>query len=148
MPGVTVNGSSLYYNGINYPVSGSYFNPGTGYYIASSMYAKYGISNFKSIWPNQCPNAFYDSATHSFYSKIDCVGFGTRLLSVVGGTTTSTNAYLNLINRIKTNNVSNIAAKGYVATAYQFAINFPTLKTAPKPGWAYISGNVCDINIR
>ncbi len=147
MPGVTVSGSSLNYKGINYPVSESYFNPGTGYYIASSLYAQYGISNFKSIWPNQCPNAFYDSATHTFYSKIDCVGFGTRLLSVVGGTTTSTNAYLNLINRIKTNNVSNIAAKGFVATAYQFAVDFPTLKTAPKPGWAYISGNVCDINV-
>ena len=147
MPGVTVSGSSLLYNGVTYPVSESYFNPGTGYYIASSLYGQYGISNFKSIWPNQCPNAFYDSTTHSFYSKIDCVGFGTRLLSAVGGTTSSTNAYLNLINRIKANNYAPIASKGFVATAYQFAIDFPTLKTAPKPGWAYISGNVCDIKV-
>lgn len=147
MPGVTVNGNSLIYNGVTYPVTESYFNPGTGYYIPSSLYSQYGISNFKSIWPTQCPNAFFDSATNTFSSKIDCVGFGTRLLSVVGGTTTSTNAYLNLINRIKANNVVNIASKGFVATAYQFSVDFPTLKTAPTPGWAYISGNVCDISV-
>ncbi len=147
MPGVTVNGNALVYNGVTYPVSEVYFNPGTGYYIPSSSYAQYGISNFKSVWPNQCPNAFYDSATHSFNAKIDCVGFGTRLLSAIGGTTSSTNPYLSFIARIKTNNTGLMASKGFVATAYEFAVDFPTLKTAPKPGWAYIAGNVCATSV-
>ena len=147
MPGVSVSGSSLIYNGVTYPVSESYFNPGTGYYIASSLYSQYGINNFKSIWSTQCPNAFYDTSTHSYLAKIDCVGFGTRLLSVVGGTTSGTNAYLNLLSKIKANNTAPIASKGFVATAYQFAVDFPTLKTAPTPGWAYIAGDVCDVNV-
>ena len=101
MPGVTVSGNSLIYDSVTYPVSEVYFNPGTGYYIPYSSYAQYGISNFSSIWPTQCPNAFYDSSTHSFYAQIDCVGFGTRLLSAVGTTTSPSNAYLNLLNRIR-----------------------------------------------
>ncbi len=147
MQGVTVSGSSILYNGVTYPVSESYFNPGTGYYIASSSYAQYGISNFSTIWPTRCPNAFYDSSTHTFFSKIDCVGFGTRLLSVVGGKTSSTNAYLNLIKVIKANNVAPIASKGFVAMAYQFAVDFPTIKSTAKPGWTYVSGNVCDVKV-
>ena len=147
MAGVTVSGNAIVYNGVTYPVTESYFNPGTGYYIASALYAQYGISKFSSVWPTQCPNAFYDSATHSFSSKIDCVGFGTRLLSAVGGTTSTTNAYLNLLNRIRTNNVAPFASKGFVATAYQFGIAFPTLKTAPKPGWEYVSGNICATSV-
>jgi len=147
MAGVAVNGNAIVCNGVTYPVTESYFNPGTGYYIASTLYAQYGISKFSSVWPTQCPNAFYDSSTHSFSSKIDCVGFGTRLLSVVGGTTSSTNAYLNLLNRIRTNNVAPFASKGFVATAYQFGIAFPTLKTAPKPGWEYVSGNICATSV-
>ena len=147
MPGVTVSGNSLVYDGVTYPVSEVYFNPGTGYYIPSSSYAQYGISNFKSVWPNQCPNAFYDSSTHTFNAKIDCVGFGTRLLSAIGGTTSATNPYLSFIARIKTNNTGLMASKGFVATAYEFAVDFPTLRTAPKPGWAYIAGNVCAASV-
>ena len=147
MAGVTVSGNSIVSNGITYPVTESYFNPGTGYYIASTSYAQYGVSNFKSVWPTQCPNAFYDTATHSFNAKIDCVGFGTRLLSAVGGTTATTNPYLNLINRIKANNTGLIASKGFVASAYEFAVDFATLKTAPKPGWAYIAGDVCTTSV-
>jgi len=144
MPGVTVNGNAIEYNGTTYPVSESYFNPGTGYYISDTFYGNYGISNFSAIWPKQCPNAFYTAATKTFFSKIDCVGFGTRLLSAVGDTTITNNPYLNLSNRIKTNNFAPFASKGYVATAYEFAVAFPTLKTAPVTGWEYISGNVLD----
>jgi hypothetical protein len=147
MPGVSVDGDSIVYKGVYYPISESYFNPGTGYYISDTSYKTYGVSNFKSIWPTQCPNAFYESATHSFFSKVDCVGFGTRVLSATGGTSATGNAYINLIDRIHANNVTTFASKDYVATAYQFGVAFPTLKTAPQPGWAYISGDVCTSSV-
>ena len=147
MAGITVSGNSLVYNGATYPVSESYFNPGTGYYISDTAYATYGISNFKKVWPTKCPNAFYDSLTKTFFSKIDCVGFGTRVLSAVTGTSSTTNPYLNLINRMASNNVSPFASKDFVATAYQFGVAFPTLKTSQVPGWSYVAGNVCTSSV-
>jgi len=147
MTGVTVSGNSLVSNGVTYPVSESYFNPGTGYYISDTAYATYGISNFKKVWTTKCPNAFFEASSNTFFSKIDCVGFGTRVLSAVTGTSSTTNPYLNLINRIGANNVSPFASKDFVATAYQFGVAFPTLKTSPVPGWSYVAGNVCKSSV-
>ncbi|MFP5043025.1 cohesin domain-containing protein [Parasediminibacterium sp. JCM 36343] len=147
LPGVTVVDTSLVYKGVKYPTSEKYLNPATGYYLASSLYGTYGISNFSTVWPNRCPNAFYTTTTKTFTANIDCVGYGTRLLSAVGGTASANNPYLNLINRITANNYAPIANKGYVATAYQFAVAFPTLRSTPVPGWQYISGNVEDSTI-
>jgi hypothetical protein len=62
----------------------------------------------------------------------------------VGDTSTEGNAYLNIINTIRTQNYAPFAHKGYVATAYQFAVAFPTLPDSVTTGWQYISGNVED----
>ncbi|MFP5042744.1 hypothetical protein [Parasediminibacterium sp. JCM 36343] len=140
LSGLTVSGTNLIYGGVTYNTSQYYQNPTTGYYVPLSSYSTYGISNFSAVWPTQCPNAFLDS-TNTFNAYIDCVGYGTRLLSAVGNTTATGNAYLNLLNKIRTANTSVFAAKGYVATAYSFATAFPTITTTT-PGWLYISGNV------
>ena len=147
MTGVTVNGLNLIYNGNTYPITEEYFNPGTGYYISDTAYATYGISNFTKIWPTRCPNAFYNTSSKTFSSKIDCVGFGTRVLSAVTGTSSTNNPYLNLINRVASNNVTPFASKDFVATAYQFGVAFPTLKTSPVPGWSYVAGNICTSSV-
>ena len=90
----------------------------------------------------QCPNALYDAATGTFNAQVDCVGYLTRLLSVTGDTSAAGNAYLNLINTIHTAHTAPFAARGYVATAYEFAVAFPTLGTGSSAGWQYLSGNV------
>ena len=147
LPGVTTTDTSLVYGGVRYPTSEEYLNPTTGYYIPSSLYSYYGISAFSSIWPTECPKAFYDSAKKLFAADIDCVGYGTRLLSAIGDATTANNAYLNLMNTMHTNNISHFAATGYVASAYEFATAFPTLTTFTVPGWQYIAGNLEDSSI-
>jgi len=144
MLGLTVNDTVLNYNSKQYNVYDYYMNPATGYYILPASYGTYDIKDFQTIWPKQIPNVFYDSAINEFHSTVDCVGYGTRLLSAVGDTSTSRNAYLNIINTIRNQNNSPFAHKGYVATAYQFAVAFPTLPTSVTSGWEYISGNIED----
>ena len=147
MPGVTVHDSTLTYNGITYPTHEEYVNPVRAdtleYYLPASKYAEYGISSFLSVWPYKAPNAFFHSDGNKFISEIDCVGYGTRLLSATGDNTEENNAYLNLQGLMHTPpKPVPFAAKGFVAMAYQFAVAFPTLPGTLGPGWRYIAGNV------
>lgn len=148
--GVTVNGNTLTQDGIVYTVSQSYQNPSTSalYYLYSADYGSYGISSFSPVWPTKCPNVFYNSSTHTYFASVDCVGFGSRLLSAVGSGSTTNNAYVNLKTTIKAINASPFASLGYVATAYQFAVGFPVLTSANSTHWQYVSGNVsaADVN--
>ncbi len=141
-PNATVKDSTITYYSLKYHVHNYYLNPTTGYYIASSLYSTYGINVFSKIWPTQIPNIFFKSADTSFYCQSDCVGYLTRLLSATGDTTATGNAYTNIMNTIRGVNTSPFAAKGYVATAYEFAAGFPTLPTKVSSGWQYVCGNV------
>ena len=142
MAGASVLDSTIIYKGVHYQVHDYYFNPGTGYYVSSSQYTNYDISGFSTIWPTQFPNILLDTANISFNSRSDCVGYLTRLLSATGNTTTNGNAYLNIINTTHNANVSHFAAKGYVSTAYSFAVAFPTFPASVSSGWQYVAGTV------
>jgi len=141
-PNATAKDSTITYYSLKYHVHNYYLNPTTGYYIASSLYTTYGINVFSKIWPTQIPNIFFKAADTSFYCYSDCVGYLTRLLSAAGDTTATGNAYTNIMNTVRGVNTSPFAAKGYVATAYEFAAAFPTLPTKVTSGWQYICGNV------
>jgi len=140
--GASVIDSTINYAGSHYHIHNYYLNPATNYYVASSQYSAYDISSFSGIWPTQCPNILYNSSDTSFNSQSDCVGYLTRLLSVTGNTTTTGNAYLNIINTVHAGNTSHFAAVGYVSTAYSFAVAFPTFSTSVSSGWQYVAGNI------
>jgi hypothetical protein len=141
-PNATIKDSTITYYGLKYHVHNYYLNPTTGYYIANSLYSTYGINIFSKIWPTQIPNIFFKASDTSFYCQSDCVGYLTRLLSATGDTTATGNAYTNIMNTVRTANTSPFAAKGYVATAYEFAAGFPTLPTKVTSGWQYVCGNM------
>ncbi len=142
-------GNALVYNGQTYYAYEKYTNPGTAtdaiYYVNHSEYAAYGSSVFSPIWPKQMPNALYHNDTFSSY--IDCVGYGTRLLSAVGSAQYSNNAYMQLMTGIRKKNVTPFADTGYVASAYEVAAAFPTLPTAANSGWMYVAGGVLPVQI-
>ena len=140
--GASVADSTINYAGSHYHIHNYYMNPATNYYVASSQYSAYSISSFSSIWPTQCPNILYKGSDTSFNAQSDCVGYLTRLLSVTGNTTTTGNAYLNIINKVHADNTSHFAAVGYVSTAYSFAVAFPTFSTGVSSGWQYVAGNI------
>ncbi|MFP5041222.1 hypothetical protein [Parasediminibacterium sp. JCM 36343] len=149
VPGITLQDSSFDYNGATYQTRQRYWNPHKedeadmpSYYVKASAYANYGADNLQSIWPNKCPNTFYNNETKTFTATVDCVGYGSRLLSAVGDGSADKNAYLDLIYAVKTAHNSLFAAKGYVSTAYGFAISFPTLPVWVDKGWIYVSGNI------
>lgn len=147
MTGVTiVNDSILSYAGHLYYIHNKYQNtapPDTvNYYVPDSTYARYNISIFKNVWPTRFPNVLFKSSDTTFYSLVDCVGYGTRLLSAVGDTTREGNAYLNLMHKVWTDSTSVFCAKGYVAMAYEIAVAFPTLQDVNPTGWVYVSGNI------
>ena len=145
MPGVTVVDTSLVYNGVTYPTSNLYYTPRTtgsdGFYIASSSYKNYGVSDFSSIWPTECPNIFFDNK-NTFHSSTDCIGYGSRVLASVGGQTATDNAYLLFANAILKAKICHLAAIGHAPDSYEMASSFATLQTTPAQGWEYISGNV------
>lgn len=141
MQGVTVSDTTLVYNGKTYKIYEKYENPGPGYYIPAAQYAEYNIGQQQAVWPEKIPYVLYDAATGTFNATIDCVGYGSRLLSATGNNTQGGNAYLLLSDSIRTRNVTPFAAPGWVASAYEFAAAFPTL-TNTKSGWQYIAGNV------
>lgn len=141
MQGVTVSDTTLVYNGQEYKVHEKYENPGPGYYITSDQYPAFNIGTFQSVWPTRMPYALYDAAAHTFNSTIDCVGYGTRLLSATGTAAASGNAYLLLGDSVRTKNTTPFAAPGWVASAYEFAAAFATLKNTGA-GWQYVAGNV------
>jgi hypothetical protein len=141
-PGVTAGDSSLTYDGVSYHVRQEYLNPATGYYITSSQYSSYGITGFSTIWPAQFPNILFQTSDTSFDALSDCVGYLTRLLSATGDTSAYGNGYLNIINTTHAANTVPFAHRGYVATAYSFAVAFPTFPASVSAGWQYIAGNV------
>ena len=149
IPGVTVSDTNLVYEGEIYPVFQQYWNPAKDpakafhrYTIKETDYSKYNAGNLIDVWPKSCPNALYDTASRTFNATVDCVGYGSRLLGAVGDGTSSNNAYIDLINQVRSTNTAVISSKGYVSTAYSFAAAFPTLNTKAEKGWTYISGNV------
>lgn len=146
-PGVQIyNDTMLNVNGTIYRIVNIYQNPVeknvNHYYITSSQYSEYGIEIFSNVWHINIPNVFYNGTGPVFSSMADCVGFGTRLLSAVGDTTESGNAYLKLIRTIKDANTTMMAVKGYVASAYEIGAAFPILPDTDPEGWEYISGNI------
>jgi hypothetical protein len=147
LPGVQIhNDSMLSYNGSVYRIVNIYQNPEESnlnhYYIEAAQYGQYGIEVFNNVWHINIPNVFYSSTDTTFSSMADCVGFGTRLLSSVGDTTESGNAYLSLIKTIKNANTTMMAVKGYVASAYEIGAAFPVLSDLNPGGWEYVSGNI------
>ena len=149
LPGVSVSDTNLVYNGMYYHVSQQYWNPAKDpakayhhYTIKAVDYKEYNLDSLSEIWPKSCPNALYDTATNTFNATVDCVGYGSRLLAAVGDGSSSNNAYLDLINTVRSQQTAIFSSKGYVSTAYGFAAAFPTLKTTSGKGWTYISGNV------
>ncbi len=141
LSGASISDSTISYKGARYMVHDYYLNPTTAYYVKSSQYSAYDISGFSTIWPTQFPNILFKATDTSYNCQSDCVGYLTRLLSATGTATTNGNAYLNIINTVKTANVSHFAAIGYVSTAYSFAVAFPTFPALVSNGWQYISGN-------
>ncbi len=152
MPGVTVIDTSLVYNGIKYPVSQAYNTSRTtnndGFYISPSQYAYYGITNFKSVWKVESPNIFFDGTNNTFKTRVDCIGYGARVIASVGGQTSSTNAFLLLSNGILNAGICKFAAIGRVPDSYEMATSFATLGTTSIAGWEYISGNVLSTDIQ
>jgi hypothetical protein len=148
LPAVTVKDDSLLvYNDITYAIRNRYLNPNAqynnGYYISLADYDNFGIPESEAlVWPYRMPYALYNSATTTFNSTIDCVGYGTRVLSATGTANPAGNAYMQLMNTMHNNNDSPFAFRGYVASAYQIAVAFATLPTNVKHGWQYIAGNV------
>jgi len=122
-----------------------YINPsdapsGLSYYLESSSYTAYGVGQYAAVWPRRMPNAFYDSRKNTFNATFDCVGYGTRVLSAVGDSSVTGNAYRNLQQSTRSRGDS-FAAHGWVASAYQFAVSFPLVPAATS-GWQYISGGL------
>jgi hypothetical protein len=152
MPGVTIyHDSILSYQGHLYIIHNKYQNtapPDTvNYYIPDSLYTLFGVNIFKNIWPTRIPNVLFKSSDSTFYSLVDCVGYGTRLLSAVGDTTTQGNAYMNLMHTIWNERKTIFCSRGYVAMAYEVAAAFPTLLDVNPTGWVYVSGNIISDSI-
>ena len=127
-PAITVLDTSLIYNGVTYPVSQAYnISRNSVFYIPSSVYTNYGIRNFKIIWPTKFPNIDFNIATKTFNSQVDCVGYGTRVLSAVGDTTINGNAYASLVNQVTIANVADMPPAGRAADSYQLATAFATI---------------------
>lgn len=149
MDGVTVSDTTLIYNNARYRVHEQYVNPGPAtnslYYIDSSQYKTFNVGLFSAIWPARMPNALYNPGDSTFHSTVDCVGYGTRLLSATGANTNTAapvqTAYGQLMATIHDRGVTPFAAPGWVASAYEFAAAFPTL-TNSGTGWQYVAGNV------
>jgi hypothetical protein len=148
LPGVTVKQDSfLVYNDITYAIHNHYLNPNAqynnGYYVAEANYESFNIpDDIAGIWPKRIPYALYSPVTTTFNSTIDCVGYGTRLLAATGSTDPQHNAYLQLAAYARIQNITPFAAYGYVASAYQIAVAFPTLAAGVQHGWQYVAGNV------
>jgi len=145
LPGVTVIDTSLVYNGIKYLTSNVYFTPRTisrtGFYISSTDYPYYGITNFSSIWSKECPNIFFDTSKNLFHTSTDCIGYGVRVIAAVGGTSAATNAYLKFANAILKAKICHLAPLGHAPDSYEMAAAFATLPSTAVAGWQYISGN-------
>jgi hypothetical protein len=142
MNGVTVTDTTLHTATTQYPVEQGYQNPSAGYTLPAAQYAAYGITPFASLWPQQIPYIFYDATAQTYRGHADCVGYMTRLLSATGDTSSTGNAYINLMNTVHTAATTLFAYRGYVCTAYQLGAAFPTLSNTNPNGWQYVSGTV------
>lgn len=142
MTGVTVTDTTLHTGTAHYKVEQLYQNPSAGYTLPAAQYAAYGITTFAALWPQQIPFVFYDAAAQTYRGHADCVGYMARLLSATGDTSSSGNAYINLMNTVHAAATTLFAYRGYVCTAYQLGAAFPTLSPTNPNGWQYVSGNV------
>lgn len=140
--GVTVTDSTLHHAGNAYVVHQTYQNGGMGYTVPASQYGAYGLSGVSAVWPYGLPDILFNPGTSSWDCIGDCVSYVMRVLAATGDTSTTGNAYLNLISTIKGANTTIFASKGYSATAYQLGAAFPTLGAGNINGWQYIAGNV------
>lgn len=140
--GVIVAGASLVYNGTTYAVNQGYQNGGSGYLVATASYAAYGLTAVRPVWPIGMPNVAYNPATPSFDGLGDCVSYVMRVLGATGDTSATGNAYRNLQRTVRAANTTLMAARGYLATAYELGAAFPTLGAGSATGWQYVAGNV------
>ncbi|RYD52358.1 MAG: T9SS type A sorting domain-containing protein [Sphingobacteriales bacterium] len=142
MNGVTVTDTILHSSTVNYPVEQLYQNPSAGYTLPAAQYASYGITPFTTLWPQQIPFILYDATAQTYRGHADCVGYMARLLSATGDTSSTGNAYINLMNTVHAAATTLFAYRGYVCTAYQLGAAFPTLSSTNPTGWQYVSGTV------
>lgn len=145
--------ATITYNNTTYKVIEQYTNPGktannstisipTPYFILPNQFATLGISaNDTFTWPSGMPNVACYNSSKTFCSFVDCVGYGSRLLSVTD-TAYQKNAYVNLRTLIRTINQSPFAASGHEASAYEYAVAFPVLGNTLQNGWSYVAGAV------
>lgn len=139
--GVTVSGAALVHNGTTYSVNQVYQNGGTGYLVAPTSYSAYGLGAVRPVWPIGMPNVAYNPANPSFDGLGDCVSYVMRVLGATGDTSATGNAYRSLQRTVRASNTTLMAARGYLATAYQLGAAFPTLGSG-SGGWQYVAGNV------
>lgn len=132
IPGATVSGKQVSYNGNTFTVSTHYINPGNGYYIPAP-------DAFSNVWPtDRFPNAAFDAASAAFNANIDCVGFGSRVLIATGSNDPAQNAFCLFQSQVNTD-AAHFSAPGWVPSAFEFAIALPVLR----PGrWSYVCGSV------
>lgn len=142
--------SSVTFKGQTYQVTQQYNNPNGKfpYYVPASSYATYAISPIeKETWPTKIQNLLYNPTNQSFCSYVDCVGYGTRLLSLTDANTNGQNAYTNLRTYIRNLKSAPFAASGYEASAYEYAVSFPLLTNNNNSGWQYVCGNVSVLKV-
>lgn len=135
----------IYYNKQKLEVTQQYNNPSGQftYYINDSLYQTYAISSSEQkTWPKKIQNILYHPQTKSFCSYVDCVGYGSRLLSLTDATPDGQNAYTRLRSYIRNTSPHAFAAPGYEASAYEYAVAFPALANNNNSGWQYVAGNV------
>lgn len=132
IPGATVSGNQVTYNGATFTVSTRYINPGDGYYIPTP-------AAFLQVWPtDRFPNAAFGEMQATFTATIDCVGFGSRVLIATGGNEPGQNAFCLFQDQVNTD-ATHFAAPGWVPSAFEFAVALPVLR----PGrWSYVCGSV------
>jgi len=129
----SINGNVVEAGGVTFVVHTDYINPEQGYYAPTPP-------QFRAVWPTlNYPNALYGG--NDFTATIDCVGFGTRVLTATGDQPDdpATNAYCLLRQSIDTN-AAHFAAAGFVPSAFEYAIALPVLLKGSR--WSYISGSV------
>jgi hypothetical protein len=124
-----------------------YQNPNSQYYATAEQYDSLGITHFAYSWPKRIPNILYYPHKQSLVGISDCVSYAVRTLSSVASKSYENNAYLQLMKAVHQHATSPFAYKGYVATAYQFAVAFPTFQHRKVNGWQYVCGGTMQAEI-
>jgi hypothetical protein len=137
LPGATVDGCQVQYNGRVFTIFDQYDNPRPQYYTQTPP-------PFQQVWPraDRFPNAAFYSSSNTFNATIDCVGFACRVLAATGGGSVTANAYCRLHQTITSMAGTSFPPHlGVVPEAYQFAVSLAALDNAG-PGWSYVAGCV------